>query len=74
MLNISNTKNVKKLVFIIYFLIRSLATNNDILYRLDISQSHVAIGNVMLSNLMSLMTCLNERWALIRSSHVMSHD
>ena len=45
----------------ISFLVRSLATDNNTLYRLDISQAHVAIGNVMLSNLMSLMTCLNER-------------
>ena len=60
-------------ISIVCFL-RSLAANNNILYRLDISQSHVAIGNVMLSNLMSLMTCRNERWALLRTSHMMSHD
>lgn len=53
-----------------FLIVRSLATDNNVLYRLDISQSHVAIGNVLLSNLMSLMTSHYERWALMGISHV----
>ena len=62
--------------YIVLLLVRSLATNSDgnTLYRLDISQSHVAVGNIMLSNLMLLMTCQNERWALIRMCRVATHD